>query len=138
VSTRVYVPCDAAALAVGADTVARAIETQIAARRLDAQVIRNGTRGMFWLEPLVEIETPAGRIAYGPVAPEAVESLFESNFLEGGAHRLCLGPTEEIPYLKSQERLTYRPASRREKERTSRGRKPDPRRSCRLPWFGRA
>ena len=106
-STRVYVPCDAAALAVGADTVARAIETQIAARRLDAQVIRNGTRGMFWLEPLVEIETPAGRIAYGPVAPEAVESLFEANFLEGGAHRLCLGPTEEIPYLKSQERLTF-------------------------------
>ena len=70
-------------------------------------MIRNGTRGMFWLEPLVEIETPAGRIAYGPVAPEAVESLFEANFLEGGAHRLCLGPTEEIPYLKSQERLTF-------------------------------
>jgi len=65
VSTRVYVPCDAAALAVGADTVTRAIETQIAARRLDAQVIRNGTRGMFWLEPLLEVETPLGRMAYG-------------------------------------------------------------------------
>ena len=106
-STRVYVPCDAAALAVGADTVTRAIETQIAARRLDAQVIRNGTRGMFWLEPLVEVETPLGRMAYGPVVPEAVDSLFERNFLEGGAHRLCLGLTEEIPYLKRQERLTF-------------------------------
>ncbi|HLH42531.1 MAG TPA: NADH-quinone oxidoreductase subunit NuoF [Bryobacteraceae bacterium] len=106
-SFRVYVPCDAAALAVGADTVARAIETRIAARRLDARVVRNGSRGMFWLEPLVEVETPLGRVAYGPVVPEAVDSLFEANFLEGRAHRLCLGRTEEIPYLKNQERLTF-------------------------------
>jgi formate dehydrogenase iron-sulfur subunit len=107
VSTKVYVPCDAAALAVGSDVVARAIETQIAARRLDAQVIRNGSRGMFWLEPLVEVETQKGRIAYGPVIPEAVGELFEAKFLEGGAHPLNLGPTEEIPYLKKQERLTF-------------------------------
>jgi hypothetical protein len=56
--TRIYVPCDAGALAMGADAVARAIERQIVERRIDAVVVRNGSRGMFWLEPLVEIETP--------------------------------------------------------------------------------
>ena len=56
---KIYVPCDTAAVAVGADAVARAIEQQIAARRIDAQVVRNGSRGLFWLEPLVEVETPA-------------------------------------------------------------------------------
>jgi formate dehydrogenase iron-sulfur subunit len=106
-SVKVYVPGDAAALAVGANAVARAIESQIASRRLDAQVIRNGSRGMLWLEPLVEVETPKGRIAYGPVTAEAVAGLFDAGFLEGKAHPLCLGPTEEILYLKNQERLTF-------------------------------
>ena len=70
-------------------------------------MVRNGSRGMFWLEPLVEVETPHGRIAYGPVSREAVAGLFDAGFLEGKAHALCLGPTEEIPYLKQQERLTF-------------------------------
>ncbi len=104
---KIFVPCDAAAIAVGADGVARAIETQIAGKRINAQVIRNGSRGLFWLEPMVEVETPEGRIAYGPVTPDAVQSLFESGFLHGGAHPLRLGVTEEIPYLKNQERLTF-------------------------------
>ena len=105
--TKIYVPCDAAALAMGADVVARAVETQIAARRLDAQVVRNGSRGMFWLEPLVEVDTPRGRMGYGRVIPEAVESMFDRNLMEGGAHALCLGFTEEQSYLKKQERLTF-------------------------------
>ena len=108
---RIFVPCDAAAIAVGADAVANAIEAHIAAeksrRRLDAEVIRNGSRGLFWLEPLVEVETPAGRVAYGPVSADNVEELFESGLLEGKPHPLCLGLTEEIPYLKTQERLTF-------------------------------
>src|ERR1700719_4077763 len=100
-NVRVYVPCDAAALSVGAEAVAKAISCELAARNLaDVAVIRNGSRGMFWLEPLVEVETPAGRIAYGPVTPEAVPSLFDAGFLEGKSHALRLGPTEEIPYLK--------------------------------------
>ncbi|HUA19707.1 MAG TPA: NADH-quinone oxidoreductase subunit NuoF [Bryobacteraceae bacterium] len=106
-SVRVYVPRDMAALSVGADGVARAIANEASARHLDVTVVRNGSRGMFWLEPLIEVETPAGRIAYGPVTPEAVNSLFDAGFLEGKAHALCLGPTEEIPYLKQQERLTF-------------------------------
>ncbi|HTR35229.1 MAG TPA: NADH-quinone oxidoreductase subunit NuoF [Bryobacteraceae bacterium] len=106
-SVRVCVPRDMAALSVGADGVARAIANEASARHLDVTVVRNGSRGMFWLEPLVEVETPAGRVAYGPVAPEAVKGLFDAGFLEGKAHALCLGPTEEIPYLKQQERLTF-------------------------------
>jgi formate dehydrogenase iron-sulfur subunit len=100
---RVYVPGDSAALSVGADAVARAI----AARTKEVTVIRNGSRGMFWLEPLVEVETPRGRVAYGPVHVDAVPGLFEAGFLEGKPHPLCLGLTEEIPYLKQLERLTF-------------------------------
>ncbi|CAN7694514.1 formate dehydrogenase [Variovorax sp. LjRoot130] len=106
-SITVYVPRDSAALAAGADRVARRIAGEAAARGADIHLVRNGSRGMFWLEPLVEVATPAGRIAYGPVAPEDVASLFDAGFLEGAAHALHLGPTEEIAYLKKQERLTF-------------------------------
>src|SRR5450631_469638 len=106
-SFKIYVPGDAAALSVGAEGVAKAMAEQIASRHLDGTVVRNGSRGMFWLEPLVEVETSRGRIAYGPVSSESVPSLFEAGFLEGRAHPLCLGPTEEIPFLKQQERLTF-------------------------------
>jgi formate dehydrogenase iron-sulfur subunit len=105
---KVFVPCDMAAVSVGADATARAIEKEIATRRLsDVTVVRNGSRGMFWLEPLVEVETPKGRVAYGPVTADAVPGLFEAGFLEGKPHALCLGLTEEIPYLAKQERLTF-------------------------------
>ena len=93
---KIYVPGDAAAVSVGADAVARAL----AERFPQATIVRNGSRGMFWLEPLVEVETPEGRVAYGPVTVESVASLFDGS-------PLCLGPTEEIPYLKRQTRLTF-------------------------------
>ncbi|HET7795062.1 MAG TPA: NADH-ubiquinone oxidoreductase-F iron-sulfur binding region domain-containing protein [Rhizobacter sp.] len=106
-SITVYVPRDSAALAVGADRVARAIADEASRRGADITLVRNGSRGLFWLEPLVEVKTAQGRIAYGPVDVNDVASLFDANFLAGGAHALCLGPTEEIPYLKKQERLTF-------------------------------
>ena len=106
-SVKVYVPRDAAALSVGADAVAKAMAEQIASRRLDVTVVRNGSRGMFWLEPLVEVETSGGRVAYGPVSADAVRGLFDAGFLDGKPHKLHLGLTEEIPYLKQQERLTF-------------------------------
>ena len=106
-SGKIYVPCDSAALSMGADAVARAITEQIASRHLDFTVVRNGSRGMFWLEPLVEVETPRGRIAYGPVSADSAPELFDAGFFDGKSHALCLGPTEEIPYLKKQERLTF-------------------------------
>ena len=104
---RVYVPCDAAALSVGAGAVAGAIADRIVSRRLHVPVVRNGSRGLFWLEPLVEVETSRGRIAYGPASVEAIPGLFDAGFLDGKPHPLCLGPTEDIPYLKQQERLTF-------------------------------
>jgi formate dehydrogenase iron-sulfur subunit len=106
-SARIYVPIDAAALSVGAGAVADAITAEIGRNTLDCVLVRNGSRGMLWLEPLVEIETPAGRVAYGPVTAADVPSLFAAGFLTGGAHPLRLGLTEEIPYFKAQQRLTF-------------------------------
>ena len=105
-ASTVYVPADASAVAVGADAVAAAIQAEAARRGVPVRILRNGSRGLLWLEPLVETDTPAGRIAYGPVAPGDVAGLFDADFLGGGAHRLCLGATAQIPYLKNQERLT--------------------------------
>ncbi len=104
---RIYVPKDAAALAVGADKVAAKIAEGIQAAGFDAVVVRNGSRGMHWLEPLVEVETAEGRMAYGPVKPSDVQGLFAAGFVTGGAHALSLGLTEDIPFLKSQTRLTF-------------------------------
>ncbi len=103
----VYVPRDAAALAVGADAVALAVSTEAARRGLAVRVVRNGSRGLLWLETLVEVATPAGRVAYGPVDADDVPGLFDAGWLSGAAHALCHGLTEEIPYLKRQERLTF-------------------------------
>jgi len=105
--TVIYVPRDTAALAVGADAVARAIEAEAVARGLALKVIRNGSRGMLWLETLVEVATPHGRVAYGPVNTGDVAGLFEAGFIHGAAHPLFHGLTEDIPYLKKQERLTF-------------------------------
>src|SRR5690606_33331504 len=80
--TRVFIPRDAAALAVGAEGVARAVAAEAARRGADVQIVRTGSRGMFWLEPLVEIETPAGRVAYGPASAADVAGLFDAGFLE--------------------------------------------------------
>jgi formate dehydrogenase iron-sulfur subunit len=113
---RIYIPCDSAALSAGADEVAKAVEREIARRGLDAQVVRNGSRGMFWLEPLMEVETrqAAGegtRVAYGPVAVPKVAELFDAGFLDHAAmaqrHPLYRGVTEQIPYLARQTRLTF-------------------------------
>nr|CAD6598492.1 formate dehydrogenase [Rhizobium sp. TCK] len=103
----IFVPRDAAALALGADKVAAAMGSEILSRGLDARIVRNGSRGMFWLEPLVEVRTEQGRIAYGPVKPSDVAGLFDAGFLTGGEHPLCLGLTKEIPFLRQQTRLTF-------------------------------
>jgi formate dehydrogenase iron-sulfur subunit len=103
----VYVPRDAGALSLGAGEVAHAVAREAAARGLELELIRNGSRGAYWLEPLVEVVTARGRIAYGPVSAGDVPGLFDADFLSGGAHRLSLGPAEAIPWLASQQRLTF-------------------------------
>jgi len=105
-SITVYVPREATALALGAEAVAQAIAAEAARRQEAVRIVRNGSRGLFWLEPLVEVETPAGRMAYGPVAARDVPSLFDAGFLRGGGHALGLGLTADIAYLRRQQRLT--------------------------------
>ncbi len=105
--TKVFIPRDAAALSMGADAVAKAIAEQAQKRMTPVEIVRTGSRGMLWLEPLVEVETPKGRVAYGPVSPSNVPGLFKAKFLKGGAHNLFHGLTEDIPYFKKQERLTF-------------------------------
>ncbi|WP_018077303.1 formate dehydrogenase beta subunit [Thiobacillus denitrificans] len=104
---RIFVPRDASAVSVGAERVVRAIEHEAQSRGLAVEIVRNGSRGLYWLEPLIEIETGGQRVAYGPVRPEDVAGLFDAGWLQGGTHALCHGPSEDIPYLKRQTRLTF-------------------------------
>ncbi|MAO55120.1 MAG: formate dehydrogenase [Rhodospirillaceae bacterium] len=98
-TTKIYVPCDAASLSMGAEAVADAIRES----GVGVAVTRTGTRGLLWLEPLIEIEIAGRRVGFGPVRAADVPDILA----QGEAHPLCLGPVEEIPYLKSQQRLTF-------------------------------
>ncbi len=104
-STRVFVPRETAAVSLGADEIAAAILART--RSDDVVLVRNGSWGMSWLEPLVEVESGGQRIAYGPVSPTDVDSLFQAGFLHGGEHSLRLGATADIPWLANQERWTF-------------------------------
>ena len=103
----IYIPKDSGALALGAEKVAKAVEREIAARGLDARIVRTGSRGMYWLEPMVEVATHGGRVAYGPVKAKDVASLFDAGLPEGGGHALSLGDPEKIPFIAKQTRLTF-------------------------------
>lgn len=106
-SITVFVPRDSTALSLGANKVAQRIIDEAKSRQLDVTVVRNGSRGLFWLETMVEVQTSQGRVAYGPVKPKDVSGLFDAGFLEGKSHPLGLGLTENIEWLKKQERLTF-------------------------------
>ena len=106
-TTRVFIPRDTAARSVGADGVASSLAIHARDRSLDVTIVRTGSRGLLWLEPLVEVETTAGRIAYGSVAPGDIPGLLDAGLLAGGDHPLRHGPTEEIPWLARQERRMF-------------------------------
>ncbi|HNP36874.1 MAG TPA: NADH-quinone oxidoreductase subunit NuoF [Woeseiaceae bacterium] len=105
--SKVYVPRETSAVSVGADDVAISIARCSKKSGEDIELIRNGSWGASWLEPLVEVEVDGQRIAYGNVAPADVRGLFEQGFLAGGDHAKRLGPTREIPYLSKQQRWTF-------------------------------
>lgn len=107
-ATRIYVPRETAAVSVGADDVAVAIARQAKESGDRVQLIRNGSWGATWLEPLVEVEVNGKRIAYGNVAAKDVPGLFAAGLLSGGEHEKRIGPTDEIPYLVNQDRWTFR------------------------------
>ena len=100
---KVWLPRDAAARALGADDVAGTLLTQARARGIDLTLIRNGSRGMIWLEPLLEIETPEGRIGFGPVTPADVAAILDTP----EAHPKALGLVEALPWMARQTRLTF-------------------------------
>ncbi len=113
---KVYVPRDTTALALGADDVSLRVQQELHSRNIEAELVRNGSRGMFWLEPLLEVETPSGRVGFGPLSPSDVVELFDQNFLSKASNYPCadleqhpryLGLVEEIPYFKKQQRLTF-------------------------------
>lgn len=106
-SVTVYIPCDSAAIGLGAERVAKAIAAEAVKRNVDINLIRNGSRGLYYLEPMIEVDTDKGRMAYGSVQVSDVKNLFDAGFLTGGSHSKSLGLTEEIPYLKKQQRLTF-------------------------------
>ena len=104
---RIYVPGDAAAVACGADEIAAAIAAAAVKRKLEIEIVRNGSRGMHWLEPMLEVVTGKGRIAYGPVELADVESVLDAMVAGGGDHKLRVGVPEDQPFMKKQTRLTF-------------------------------
>jgi formate dehydrogenase iron-sulfur subunit len=104
---RVFVPGDAGALAVGADDVAGALGEAAAGRNIALEIVRTGSRGLYWLEPLVEVATPAGRIGYGPVTASDAASVLDAALTPSGAHPLRCGVVDDIAWLKRQTRLTF-------------------------------
>jgi formate dehydrogenase iron-sulfur subunit len=96
-----------ASLALGAERVLRALVGEAGARGMEIEVVRTGTRGATWLEPLIEVETPEGRIGYGPVAAGDVAGLLDAGMLDGGAHRLRIGVVEQHAWFAGQTRLTF-------------------------------
>jgi formate dehydrogenase iron-sulfur subunit len=105
---KVYVPRETAAISLGADEVATRIAAVAKKNKVNVEIIRNGSWGVTWLEPMVEVSIDGQRIAYGPVDPDSVDDLVAAGFLEGGDHELKLGPTVEIDWLKNQDRWTFR------------------------------
>ncbi|MEE8258847.1 MAG: NADH-ubiquinone oxidoreductase-F iron-sulfur binding region domain-containing protein [Sphingomonadales bacterium] len=106
-ATTIYISMDTAAVSLGADEVVEAIQSNAKEAGVEVKIVRTGSRGMVWLEPLVEVEIDGVRHAYGPVTPNDVASLFKGGFVNGGKHPLAMGPTEEIDYLKRQTRLAF-------------------------------
>jgi formate dehydrogenase iron-sulfur subunit len=106
-SLRVFVPRDAAAVAAGADDVAAALRDAASSRGVALEVVRNGSRGLHWLEPLVEVATPAGRAGYGPVTAADAIGVLDAALSPGRPHHLSVGIVDDIPWLKRQTRLTF-------------------------------
>lgn len=106
-STTIYISGDSTAISIGANRTAAAVVKEAAQRGIEITLVRNGSRGLYWLEPLVEVVVNGERVAYGAVNPSDVAGLFDADFIHGGQHSLSLGSVEEIPYFKKQQRLTF-------------------------------
>jgi len=100
---KIFVPADAAAVAVGADDVAAALARAMPG---DTTIVRTGSRGLFWLEPLIEVERDGQRIGFGPIAADEVPGLVGA-LAGSGDHPAALGPVDQLAFLRSQTRLSF-------------------------------
>ncbi len=109
-TVRVFVPTDTTACALGADGVAVELAAQASVRGIEIELVRSGSRGAFWLEPLVEVATGEGRQGFGAVSVEDVADLFDAGFPGDCDHPKAVGRVDELPWFASQERLTFKRA----------------------------
>ncbi|MGC1712010.1 MAG: formate dehydrogenase, partial [Methyloceanibacter sp.] len=107
-SARIFISRDSGALCVGAEQLATAFRKTFEKRGLEVEIVRTGSRGMYWLEPLVEVERPEGRVGYGPVHVGDIDGLLDGGMLDGKAHKLGIGVVADYPWLKKQTRLTFK------------------------------
>ena len=107
-SLRLFIPRDTSAIACGADAVARKLQSEAQVRGIELTIVRNGTRGACWLEPLLEVDHGAGRYAFGPIEVDEVSGLFDIAFAQDAGHPKALGAVAEIPWLKRQQRQCNR------------------------------
>ena len=105
-SLRIFVPCDAVAVALDADQIVAAMHAHAARNNIAIKIVRTGSRGMHWLEPMVEVATEGGRVAYGPVQVKDAASIIDA-MAAGTSHPLALGDPEQMPFYKRQTRLTF-------------------------------
>ena len=105
--SRVFVPSDAAARALGAEAVVHTLQGVAQTRNRPIEIVRTGSRGMHWLEPLIEVETPHGRIGYGPVGAADIPALIDAGMLDGKPHPIHIGIVDAHPWLKQQTRITF-------------------------------
>ncbi len=106
-TVRLFISKDSSARSVGADAVALAVGKTSLALGQEVEIVRTGSYGMLWLEPLVEVQTAQGRVAYGPVQPEDVSGLFASGWLQGAEHPLRLGEVGRLEWMRRQDRLLF-------------------------------
>ncbi|WEJ69859.1 formate dehydrogenase beta subunit [Pseudomonas sp. PSE14] len=104
---KLFVSCDSVARSVGADEVAAALAAEAERRQLSIQVQRTSSRGLYWLEPLVELESADGRLGFGPITAAEVPALLDALAGDPANHPRAVGPVEDIPYLKTQQRLLF-------------------------------
>ena len=105
--TTVYIPCDSAALSVGADFVASTFAAIARDNKIDITIVRTGSRGMYWLEPLVEVETTNGRVGYTNVNSRSLDASVIADMVLAKDLANSIGLVDSYPWLAKQQRVTF-------------------------------
>jgi formate dehydrogenase iron-sulfur subunit len=92
-TTRLYLSNDTSSQAVGAGHLAEQLR-----KRTDVEIIRTSSRGAFFLEPMIERDSPVGRVAWYNVVPEDLSHIVAGT---GGT------PVDALPYFTKQTRHTF-------------------------------